>query len=99
MSHRLSDPTLPDRLLRIQERLQNGLAGVDPHRRLVGRPVSYHVIAGQAFEIVYRDVTRIDEAELEGVQRLIGENCYWSVTPQGREILTVRIVVPLRDER
>lgn len=99
MSDQLSDGALPDRLLRIQERLQRGLAEVDPHRRLVGRPASYHVIAGQAFEIVYRDVSRIDRAELQGVQRLVGEDCYWSVTPQGRELLTVRIVVPLRDER
>jgi hypothetical protein len=80
----------------IQKRLAGGLSRVDPHHRLVSRPVAYQVIAGQTFEIVYRDVPRIDEAELMGVKRLIGEQCVCSVAPQTAETLTVRFVVPLR---
>ena len=93
----MSDAALRDRLLAIQRRLEAGLADADPHRRLLGRPVSYQVIAGQTFEITYRDVTRIDETEVRGVIRLIGENCHWSVTPQGLETITVRFVVPIRE--
>lgn len=96
MPHRVTDPALRDRLIAVQRRLEQGLPGADPHRRLLGRPVSYQVIAGQTFEITYRDVTRIDETEARGVQRLIGEGCHWSVTPQGRETITVRFVVPLK---
>jgi len=84
------------RLDEIQARLHEGLARVDPHQRLLGRPVSYQLIAGQTFEIVYRDVPRIDEAEVLGVKRLIGEQCFCSVTPQTAETLTVRFVVPLQ---
>lgn len=99
MPHDVTDPILRDRLTKIQHRLERGLADVDPHHRLLGRPVQYHVIAGQTFEIVYRDVTRIDEAEIQGIKRLIGEQCYWSVAPQGRETVTVRFVVPLTEGR
>ena len=97
MSHEVNDAALQDRLLAMQRRLEQGLPDADPHRRLLGRPVSYQVIAGQTFEITYRDVTRIDETEVRGVKRLIGEDCHWTVTPQGRETITVRFVVPVRE--
>jgi len=96
VSHTVTDPALRERLTEIQARLATGLARIDPHHRLVGRPVTYQVIAGQTFEITYRDVTRIDEAELLGVKKLIGEQCVFSVTPQTAETLTVRFVVPLK---
>lgn len=92
----VTDPVLRERLTEIQRRLTQDLASVDPHHRLRGRPVSFHVIGGHTFEIVYRDVARIDEAELLGLKRLIGEECFSSVTPQTAETLTVRFVVPLR---
>jgi hypothetical protein len=95
MPHTVTDPVLRERLSLIQRRLNDGLARVDPHHRLAGRPVTYQVIAGRTFEIVYRDVARIDEAELAGVRRLIGEQCSCSVTPQTSETITVRFVVPL----
>jgi hypothetical protein len=41
-------------------------------------------------------VARIDESEVLGVKRLIGDACHCSVTPQTAETLTVRFVVPLR---
>jgi hypothetical protein len=97
MPHGVNDAALRDRLLAMQRRLEQGLPAADPHHRLAGRPVSYQVIAGQTFEITYRDVTRIDETEVRGVKRLIGENCHWSVTPQGRETITVRFVVPITE--
>lgn len=96
MPHTVTDPALRERLSEIQKRLADGLARVDPHRRLTGRPVTYQVIAGQTFEVSYRDVPRIDEAELMGVKRLIGEQCVCSITPQTAETITVRFVVPLK---
>ena len=97
MPNTISDPKLRSRIDEIQRRLNEGLANVDQHRRLVGRPVSYRVISGQAFEIEYRDVTRIDESEVLGVKRLIGTQCFCSVSPATAETLTVRFVVPLTD--
>ncbi len=91
----VTDPALRERLIEIQDRLARQLAAVDPHRRLYGRPVTYQIIAGQTFEIVYRDVPRIDEAEVLAVKRLVGEECFCCVTPQTAETLTVRFVVPL----
>jgi hypothetical protein len=91
----VTDPVLRERLSDIQRRLTEGLLRMDPHHRLAGRPVSYQVIAGQTLEIVYRDVPRLDEAELLGVKRLVGENCTFSVLPQTAETLTVRFVTPL----
>ncbi|MSR06235.1 MAG: hypothetical protein EXR93_04075 [Gemmatimonadetes bacterium] len=91
----MKEAALRERLSEIQKRLAAGLERIDPHHRLVGRPVRYRVIAGQAFEITYRDVGRIEEAELLGVKKLIGQPCSWSVTPQTAETLTVRFVVPL----
>jgi hypothetical protein len=91
----ISDPVRRARLAELQQRLTDGLVQVDPHHRLAGRPVRYNIISGQAFEIVFRDVPSIDESEVLGVKRLIGEDCYCRVTPQTAETLTVRFVIPL----
>lgn len=99
MPENVTDPALRERLTTLCARLADGLAQVDPHHRLRGRPVAYRVIAGQTFEITYRDVPRIDESEVLGVKRLIGDRCYCSVTPQTAETLTVRFVLPLTEER
>jgi hypothetical protein len=80
----------------LQRRLTEGLAKIDPHHRLLGRPVSYRVIDGQMLEITYRDVAGIADAELLGVKRIIGRDCFCSVSPQTAEQLTVRFVVPLK---
>lgn len=85
-----------DQLTEIQHRLTEGLARIDPHHRLLGRPVTYRVIDGQAFEITYRDVPGIAEAEVLGVKRLIGAECFCTVSPQTAEAVTVRFVVPLK---
>lgn len=87
--------SLQDRVVEIQHRVAEGLAKVDPHHRLVGRPVTYRLIDGQTFEITYRDVPSIAEAEVLGVKRLIGDECFCSVSPQTSESLTVRFVVPV----
>jgi len=91
----VTDPAIRARLQEIQNRLKSGLASVDPHGRLSGRPVRYRVIGGQTFEVVYREVPSIDESEVLGVKRLIGEQCFCRVTPQSAETLEVRFVVPL----
>ena len=93
----VTDPILRRRLQNIQDRLARGLEQVDPHHRLVGRPVHSQVISGTTFEITYRDVAGIDEAQVLGVKRLIGERCYCSVLPQTAETLVVRFVVPLTE--
>ncbi len=79
----------------LQRRLADGLASIDPHHRLLGRPVSYRVIDAQTLEITYRDVAGIAEAEVLGVKRLIGRDCFCTVSPQTAESLTVRFVVPI----
>ena len=79
----------------LRARLEEGLNSVDPHHRLRGRPVSYHVISGRTLEIVYRDVTRIEESEVLGVKRILGRDCYCIVEPQTAETLTVRIILPI----
>ncbi len=94
--HGVTDPELRERLNRIQQQLSTGLESVDPHHRLAGRPMTYRVIAGRTFEIVFRDVTSITEAEILGLKRVIGDECYCSVQPQTAETLTVRVVVPLK---
>ena len=94
--HGVTDPELRERLNRIQQQLSTGLERVDPHHKLAGRPATYRVIAGRTFEIVFRDVTGITEAEVLGLKRVIGEDCYCSVEPQTAETLTVRVVVPLK---
>ncbi len=80
----------------LRKRLDGSFQNVDPHRRLAGRPVTFRVIAGRTLQITYRDVLRVDEAELAGVQKLLGEGAAFSVTPQTAETMTVRFVVPLR---
>lgn len=92
----VTDPILREKLTQIQRRLSEELHQVDPHRRLVGRPVIFHIIGGHTCEIVYREVPRIDENELLGVKRLIGHECFCSVMPHTAETLTVRFVVPLK---
>ena len=92
----ITDADLRARLSDLQSRLEAGLDAVDPHHRLTGRPVQYHVVGGHTFEIVYSEVPGIDEAEVLGVKRLVGQECYCSVTPETAETLTVRLVIPLR---
>ena len=84
-----------ERISAIQQRLAEGLAKIDPHHRLLGRPLSYRVIDGRALEITYRDVAGIAEAEVLGVKRILGRDCYCTVAPQTAESVTVRFVVPL----
>jgi hypothetical protein len=80
----------------IQRQLDQGLARIDPHHRLLGRPVSYRVIDGQTLEITFRDVAGIAEAEVLGVKKILGRECYCTVSPQTAESVTVRFVLPLQ---
>jgi hypothetical protein len=89
-------PASPDAITDLQRRLAEGLSRIDPHHRLLGRPVSYRVIDGRALEITYRDVAGIADAEVLGVKRIIGLDCSCSVSPQTAEQLTVRFVIPLK---
>ncbi len=66
----------------IQRCLADGLAKIDPHHRLIGRPVHYRVIDGTSLEITYRDVPGIAEAEVLGVKRLLPHDSFCSVSPQ-----------------
>ncbi|HXG98518.1 MAG TPA: hypothetical protein VNJ06_15545 [Gemmatimonadales bacterium] len=88
--------TSTDAITELQRRLADGLAKIDPHHRLLGRPVSYRVIDGQMLEIIYRDVAGIADAEVNGVKRIIGRDCSCSVSPQTAEQISVRFVVPLK---
>lgn len=88
--------TTTEAITDLLRRLADGLARIDPHHRLLGRPVSYRLIDGQMIEITYRDVAGIAEAEVLGVKRIIGRDCFCSVSPQTAEQLTVRFVVPLK---
>lgn len=81
----------------LQRRLADGLASIDPHHRLLGRPVTYRVIDAQTLEITYRDVASIADAEVSGVKRLIGQDCFCTVSPQTSERLIVRFVVSLKE--
>jgi hypothetical protein len=92
----VTDPELRKRLSDIQDQIRGGLSRVDPHRRLQGRPVTHRVISGQTFEIVFSEVPRIDETEVLGVKKLIGQLCFCSVSPATAETLTVSFVVPLK---
>jgi len=85
-----------EQLSDIRHHLVDGLAKIDPHHRQLGRPVSYRVLDGEVFEITFRDVSGIAEAEVLGVKKLIGAQCYCSVAPQTAESVTVRFVVPLK---
>ena len=96
MSERLSFTN--EALAELRRHVAEGLAKIDPHHRLLGRPVCYRVIDGRAFEITFRDVPGIAEAELLGLKRLIGAECFCTVSPQTAESLTVRFVAPLRPE-
>lgn len=89
-------PTSSDAISDLQRRLAEGLARIDPHHRLLGRPVSYRVIDGRTLEVTYRDVAGIADAEVLGVKRLIGQECSCSISPQTAEQITVRFVVPLK---
>ncbi len=80
----------------IQRCLADGLAKIDPHHRLIGRPVHYRVIDGTSLEITYRDVPGIAEAEVLGVKRLLPHDSFCSVSPQTAECVTVRFVVSLK---
>jgi hypothetical protein len=88
--------TSTDAITELQRRLADGLARIDPHHRLLGRPVSYRVIDGQMLEITYRDVAGIADAEVNGVKRIIGRDCSCSVSPQTAEQISVRFVVSLK---
>ena len=80
----------------IRRQLDLGLARIDSHHRLLGRPVSYRVIDDQTLEITFRDVAGIAEAEVLGVKRILGKESYCTVSPQTAESITVRFVVPLK---
>lgn len=95
----VTDPASRARLSRIQERLAGGLAAADPHHRLAGRPMTLKVVSGQTVEIAFKDVPSIDEGDVLGVKKLIGEDCFCTVSPQTAETVTVRFVVPLTKGR
>lgn len=80
----------------IQRRLSEGLRKIDPHHRLLGRPVVYRVIDGTSLEITYRDVAGIADSEVLGVKRLIGGECSCTVSPHTAETVIVRFVVSLK---
>jgi hypothetical protein len=62
---------------------------------LRGRPVAFRVIDGQSLEITFRDVAGIAEAEVLGVKKILGKDCYCTVSPQTAESVTVRFILPL----
>jgi hypothetical protein len=92
----LTDTAVQARLTAIKESLASGLAKVDPYHRLRDRPLHFQLTAGQTLEIAFRDVPSIGEAELNGVKKLLGGSVFCSVSPQSRERLVVRFVIPLR---
>lgn len=90
-------PVAPgEQINEIRHRVAEGLARIDPHHRLLGRPTAYRIIDGTTLEITYRDVPGIAEAEVLGVKRLIAVECFCTVSPQTAETITVRFVVPLK---
>jgi hypothetical protein len=89
-------PSSTDATQDLLRRLADGLGKIDPHHRLLGRPVTSRVIDGRALEITYRDVAGIADAEVLGVKRIIGVDCSCSVSPQTAEQITVRFVIPLK---
>ena len=88
-------PAAERRLAAIKQNLATGLEKVDPYHRLHGRPVRYQLTAGQTLEITFRDVPSIGDAEVTAVKRLLGGKSFCAVSPQSRERLIVRFVVPL----
>jgi hypothetical protein len=89
-------PSAAEAITDLQRKLADGLARIDPHHRLLGRPVTYRVIDGRTLEVTYRDVAGIADAEVLGVKRIIGQDCSCSISPQTAEQLTVRFVIPLK---
>jgi hypothetical protein len=83
------------RVATIKDILAARLEKADPYHRLHGRPVRYQLTAGQTLEITFRDVPSIGDAEVGAVKRLLGGKSFCSVSPQSRERLIVRFVVPL----
>jgi hypothetical protein len=88
------ESTIAERAAAIRRRLCEGLAGADPHHRILGRPVTYRVDDG-ALEITYRDVPSIADAEIAALKRLIGGECSCTVSPQTAETVMVRLVAVL----
>src|SRR5256885_16927899 len=86
--------TATDAITELQRRLADGLAKIDPHHRLLGRPVTYRVIDGKMLEITYRDVAGIADAEVLGWKRIVGQDCACSTSPQTPERIAGRFVVP-----
>jgi len=97
MTESLEGPDTATALAHMRARLEEGLAQADPHHRLRGRPVTFRALAGPTLEVVYRDVPRIEESEVQGVKRLLGPRCYCIVEPQTAETLTVRFVAPIEE--
>ena len=95
MSGGVKATTAERRLAAIKSSLATGLEKVDPYRRLHGRPVRYQLTAGRTLEITFRDVPSVGDAEVAAVKRLLGGRSFCSVSPQSRERLIVRFVVPL----
>ncbi len=91
----VKDRATRERLTAIKAGLAAGLEKVDPFRRLRDRPVRYQLTAGQTLEITFRDVPSIGEAEVLGIKKLLGGKSFCTVSPQSRERLVVRFVVPL----
>ena len=79
----------------VQRQLDIGLARIDPHHRLRGRPVTFRLIDGQSLEITFRDVAGIAESEVLGVKKVLGKDCYCTVSPQTAECVIVRFILPL----
>jgi hypothetical protein len=96
MSERLA--LTSDALTQLRRHVADGLAKIDPHHRLLGRPICYRIIDGQAIEVTFRDVPGIAEGELLGLKRLIGTECFCTVSPQTAESVMVRLVVPRRPD-
>jgi len=92
----MTTPSTSARAASIRQQLAEGLQRIDPHHRLLGRPVTYRMVDGQTLEITYRDVPGIAEAEVLGVKRVIGAPSFCTVSPQTAECVTVRFVVDLK---
>jgi hypothetical protein len=91
-------PDIADLVATVRARLDEGLPSADPHHRLRGRPVTFRTLGGPTLEIVYRDVSRVEEAEVVAVKRLLGLPSHCTIEPQTAETLLVRFVVALEPE-
>jgi hypothetical protein len=98
----MTDPSTPpdvsDLVATVRARLTEGLSAADPHHRLQGRPVTFRSLGGPTLEIVYRDVSRIEESEVVAVKRLLGFRAHCTIEPQTAETLLVRFVVALEPD-